>query len=71
MLISIVICIRNYIQYKESDLDNQWILSGETFVRELVSLNNPGVTKNLKSITVKLISVLNIYNVYNMVTPQP
>lgn len=69
MLVFIIMCTHKYTHmhtpfkhtymYKESDLDSECILSGESSVRELVSLYNPGVTKDLKSITMMMISKCN------------
>lgn len=43
-----------YTHVHRSDLDSECVLSGESSVRELVSVYNPGVTKNLKGITAKM-----------------
>lgn len=43
-----------YTYAHKSDLDSRCILSGESSVRELVPVYNPGVTKNLKGITAKM-----------------
>lgn len=45
-----------YTHAHRSDLDSECVMSGESSVRELVSVYNPGVTENLKGIIAKMIS---------------
>lgn len=60
--------VYRYTHAHRSDLDSECILSGESSVRELLSVYDPGVTENLKGIAEKITSSCIFQKLIQMVT---